>query len=356
MKPVHFFILIVLIITSCSNTEALTATNEIIITNQIKYEEIQEAITLTNTTQPTSTIVPTSTFTPTPPIYETQRQKIHQIMLTYGSVDEYYLSDQYWNKLQDDVSSQGKANRILTLEFHGDNYWMYDGSYSMTPEAFAEQMDWLMKNNYHFVTIHETEGYLEGWLDLPVKSIILTTDSGGGSKNSLARITQVFKNLDQKYGYRPHMQSYIWTNGMFPEETITCVDNSCWQAFYQAKDSGYFTFGTHTQTHRDFSKLTLEETFWDIGTSRTKIKENLDINVYALTWPFESCTPYEEQLRDFGITIGYGGWSKPITNAFTEASDTMSLCLPRLFPPNSEGFSGRPVGLTLEQMLDNAKK
>ena len=351
MKYLGWLLAIALFASSCSAAMAATpAVSSIPVTNPTLIPTATSISVL-----PTLTTVPTVTVAPK--VYEETRSKIRRIMEAYGSVDEYYLSDAYWDKLQKDIADSGTAKRILTLEFHGDNYWMYDGSYSLTPEAFAVQMDWLMKNNYHFVTIHETEGYIEGWLDLPAKSIILTTDSGGGSKNSLARITEVFKLLDKKYGYRPHMQSYIWTHGMFPEETVTCTDNACWQAFNTAKDSGYFSFGSHTQTHRDFSHLTLDDTLWDIKDSQKKILANLGIKVYAITWPFEACSPYENQIRETaGITIAYGGWSKPIKEAFTAKSDTMALCLPRLFPPNSEGYSGRPVGVTLEQMLDSAAK
>lgn len=353
MKYFTGFVLVVLVLSSCSVVKASTPVNA----NSTRVITQPVEVTKTVTMQPTMTPVPTQTTVPTPRIYEVQRQKVRQIVEKYGLVDEYYLSDSYWEKLQRDIAESGKAKRILTLEFHGDNYRMYDGSYSLTPEAFASQMDWLMKNNYHFVTIHETQGFLEGWLDLPTKSIILTTDSGGGSKNSLARISDVYKKLDQKYGYRPHMQSYIWTNGMLPEETITCVDNSCWEAFNKAKNTGYFTFGSHTQTHRNFGYLSLNDSLWDIEESQKKIEANLGVKVYAITWPFEACSLYEKQLREvLGITLAYGGWSKPIKDAFTEKSDSMSLCLPRLFPPNPEGFSGRPVGFTLEQMLESAAK
>lgn len=353
MKHLSVFVLFVLVLSSCSSVLALTPNP---VTQTPGLTQVIEK-TQTATVIPTPTQVVILTATPVLKPYEEQRLKIRQIMEVYGSVDEYYLSDSYWDKLEKDIKESGKAERILTLEFHGDNYWMYDGSYSLTPEAFASQMDWLMKNNYHFVTIHEVRGYLEGWLDLPTKSVILTTDSSGGSKYSLARISKVFSDLDQKYGYRPHMQSYLWTLVMLPEESVTCVDNACWDAFIKAKKSGYFTFGSHTETHRDFSRLSLQETLWDIRESQKKIETNLGIKVYAITWPFEACSPYEKQLREaLGITVAYGGWSKPIKDAFTAKGDTQALCLPRLFPPNSEGFSGRPVGFTLEQMFESARK
>jgi hypothetical protein len=138
---------------------------------------------------------------------------------------------------------------------------------------------------------------------------------------------------------------------MTPEETIECKDNSCWETFILAKNSGYFTFGTHSQSHDDFSLKDEIFTREDLQMSMDKIRDNIGLRVYAITWPFEACSPYLELLSSLGIKIGFGGSSKPILDAYVYKSDQQYMCLPRLFPPHGGGISARPNGKTLEQML-----
>lgn len=300
---------------------------------------------------PTATLAPTLEPTATPVPESENQKRIRAIMVTYGHVDEKYLTTEYWSKMDADIASQGPANRCLALEFHGDNYNFYDGSYSMTPESFMDQMTYLMENNYHFVTGPEELGFLEGWLRLPARCVILTTDSGAGSIHSMPRIIEDFQTLEAKYGYTPHMQSFIWTFGMTAEESSRCADNLCWLEFQKYLDSGYFTFGSHSQRHADFSTFSREETLWDLKTNQDKIKANLGLTVYGITWPLEACSPYPDILAKLGFKYAYGGWTRGMAQNYTYQSDNMPLCLPRLFPPNPDGYSGRPSGVMFPEML-----
>lgn len=295
------------------------------------------------------TVTPTATHTPE--IMMSERNEIRSLMEKYGRVDEHYLSNEYWMRYREQLQSYGEASRILSLEFHGDNYWMYDGGYSMTPESFEEQMQFLMERDYHFVTAIELEMFITGKLPLPARSIVLTTDSGNASHESIPRITLLFQKLEREYGYRPHMISAIWTMSMDEGESILCEDDACWSVFRNALDSGYFSFGTHTESHRDFASMSPEEGVSDIRQSINEIRVALGITVRGGTWPFESCPDYSDEL---GLEYFFGGRSYPIDDAYVHRGDELSMCLPRLFPPNPNGVSGRPNGLTLEQMLFNA--
>ncbi len=299
---------------------------------------------------PTQNLTEVVTKTPAP--YESQRQKIRALMEDYGFVEEYYLSDSYWSRLYERIDEFGVAEKIAALEFHGNNYSMYDGAYSMNPYEFYIQMEYLLKNQYHFVTIHELKGFLDGWLDLPKRSIILTTDSGYTSRESFESMMSQFSELESIYGYRVHMQSFIWTKGMTEEESSLCKEDVCWKTFLRAKESGFFTFGTHSQTHPEFEFQTTEFLKEDLEISIEKIRENIGLNVYAIAWPHESCSWDLEALEEISIDIGFGGLSKHTSDAFVYKNDQMYNCLPRLFPPNPGGYSSRPYGFTLEDILN----
>ncbi len=278
--------------------------------------------------------------------------RIQERMQSYGQVQEDYLSPEYRLRLSQAIEGQGEAAQILSLELHGDSYSMFEERYSLTPEIFYSQVETLLTEGYHFATIHEVEGFVYGWFPLPQKSVILTTDISSQTVNSLASIAQTFAALEQQYGVRPHMIVYPWTGDMLERPGIACEGDSCWQALRDARDSGFFTFGAHSQTHPDFSTVGFEQLETDWMTSRQAMLNNLGLNVYSLAWPFEVCSQDTQAMLNMGFTIGWGGVTKPITQNYTAWQDPAPLCLPRMFPPAISGVSMRPEGLTLEQMLD----
>jgi hypothetical protein len=362
IKGVRFVLVMcfIFVVNGCAGSSLAVAENYGSIEMEVSVETKTTTLVFTSTPSPIAMLVPTptivSSFTPTPiQKFEHQRQKIKELMKRYEDVQEYYLSDDYWNLLYQRIEKFGTAEKIAALELHGNNYNMYNGGYSLSPESFYIQIDYLMKNEYHFVTIHELEGFLEGWLDLPKRSIILTSDSGNPSRESNTSIIEQFSDLTLKYGYRPHIQSYIWTFNMTADESSKCKDDACWESFRDAMASGFFTFGTHSESHHAFEFETPGFLYEDLKQSIDEIYDNLGIRVYAITWPHESCSREMEILNNLGITIGFGGLSKPERDSFVYKEDAMNLCLPRLFPPNSGNInsqSSRPYGFTLQDILD----
>jgi len=308
----------------------------------------------TPTTGLTSTPGPSNPPTPTETvetIESSARDSIRNRMNSYGYINEDQLSDRYWETLTDRIALYGSARNILTLEYHCDDYTMYDGQYSMSPASFHDQVAYLMAQDYHFVTMHEAEGFVYGWLELPARSVILTTDISDLHVASLQSITRTFSDLESIYGYTPHMLAFIWTNAM---NAGKCSNNTCWNILNEANESGYFTFGSHSATHRDFKQISEAEGAIDLQTSNLAILSNMGINSFALAWPFETCSPYPNSLGSLGITLAWGGSTKPLPKNFTSLLDPRPLCLPRLLPPNIQGISMRPSGMTLPEMLDSA--
>ena len=304
---------------------------------------------------PTSTA--TATAVPSPTVDSLQNlpaqwSPIQQRMQSYGQIQEYYLSPEYRQSLSQAIAEQGEAGQILSLELHGDSYSMFEERYSLTPEIFYSQVEYLLTEGYHFATIHEVEGFVYGWFPLPVKTVILTTDISSQTVNSLSSIAQTFAALEQQYGVRPHMIVYPWTGDMLERPGIACEGDSCWQALRDARDSEFFTFGAHSQTHPDFSTVGFEQLETDWLTSKQAMLNNLGLNVYSLAWPFEVCSQDTQAMLNMGFTIGWGGVTKPIAQNYTAWQDPAPLCLPRMFPPAISGISMRPEGLTLQQMLD----
>ncbi len=243
------------------------------------------------------------------------------------------------------IEKYGPATKALSLEFHGDEYWHYNGAYSMDTSTFTWLMTWLQENEVWAINQDELIGFLDGTLQLPARSVILTTDSGRASVESLQRMIPILQDTGM------HFISFIWTMQMMPEETAACPNNLCWETFLKAKESGVFSFGTHSEYHVPLAEKDEAFMFKDISLSMREIEENLGITPQILGWPLESYPPFGEKIAKLGIKAAFGGLSRPLDQCSVYAQDPLRYNLPRLLPPNRQDRrSGRPFGMTIDDL------
>lgn len=286
--------------------------------------------THTATTVPTAT--PTATATPEPTRVLSLRE---QRLLTH---EEERLRR---------LALHGPARTLTSLEYHGNSYTFNGGVIDMNPERFHQQMRWLQENDIHTVTFDELHGFLDGSLDLPLGSIILTTDSGMKSHKSMPEMLEVLAETGN------HFLSFIWTISMDASESLTCKDDFCWKMFADAHATGLISLGTHTESHDDFALMSAKDGLADIRGSQQEIFDHLGVMVNSISWPFESIPEWAPQLAEIGILSGFGGTTRPLSECYAEKGDDLNLRyrLPRLLPPNTNGESSRPFKYTLERIL-----
>jgi peptidoglycan/xylan/chitin deacetylase (PgdA/CDA1 family) len=246
------------------------------------------------------------------------------------------------------VHKYGPATRIPALEFHGDNYYFFDGAYCMNPSTFKYLMTWLQENEVWAASADEVVAYLLGNLTLPARSIILTTDSGNTSIESVPRMIPVL----QKTGM--HFISFIWTRYMLASESESCREDICWNTFRDARDSGVFSFGTHSETHRDLALLSQKVGVEDLLTSKKEIEYFLGVSPQLISWPFESIPTWAPVLAEHGFVGAFAGNSRlTMLENVTLPGDPEPWSLPRLLPPNIGSLtSGRPAGKSMQQLME----
>jgi peptidoglycan/xylan/chitin deacetylase (PgdA/CDA1 family) len=217
----------------------------------------------------------------------------------------------------------------------------------MNPDTFQYLMEWLQEHDVWAMTSEEVVGFINGTMEMPARSVILTTDSGNTSQDSLKRMTPLLKRTGM------HFISFIWTHNMATGEHDLCVSDRCWEAFREAKDSGVFSFGTHTESHRDFATLTEEEGLRDILQSASEIEDNLGIFPNLISWPFESYPHWAEVLGDYGFDGGFAGNCRfAMVKNVVMFNEPLRWSLPRVLPPNPVTLvSGRPAGLDIGEMM-----
>lgn len=296
---------------------------------------------------PTLTPTATSTATPTLPPTITPSPTQNPDPATWTK--EEVLTNHEKERLAY-LEEQGPAKSIPALEYHGDNYRIPFGAavVELAPEGFESQMAWFHENHVHAVTGEELRQWLNGNLELPARSVILTFDLGNNGLNSVPRMLEVFRKY-QMFGLFT-----ITHYGMDAGTSILCPDDRCWDAFRVAHNSGYVTIGTHTITHRDFSTIDRVEGLAEIENSKRIIEEKIGngCEVFILTWPLEAVPSWAKELKTIGIDIAFGGNTYPILqNAAWLDKPEDWFKLPRILPPNSNGLSGRPGGKTLEDIM-----
>lgn len=97
----------------------------------------------------------------------------------------------------------GKAENIPVLLYHHiaakeeiEEYgWENNGSIIST-ESFKEQMEYLNKNDYHTATLNELELFIDGKLELPKKTVVITFDDGYLSN------TEYVYPIMKRYGFK----------------------------------------------------------------------------------------------------------------------------------------------------------
>ncbi|HKZ44045.1 MAG TPA: polysaccharide deacetylase family protein [Anaerolineales bacterium] len=247
------------------------------------------------------------------------------------------------------IQKYGPAASIPAFEFHGDNYYFFGGAYCMNPDTFKTLMSWFKENEVWPLTSDEVVAYLQGTIDLPSRSVILTTDSGNTSKTSLVRMIPVLQETGM------HFISMIWTRFMIASESSVCLDDTCWNVFREARDSGVYSFGSHTESHSDFALFTQDEGLADILQSKQEIEDNLGFSPQLISWPFESVPSWAPVLSDYGFFGAFAGVNhRPtIKDCSILPSDPSPWDLPRILPPNIGTLtSGRPDGKTILEIME----
>ncbi len=290
---------------------------------------------------PTLTVAPTFTITSIPtPVAPTKTPSVREKWILAHDQERIQL-----------INEQGVAQTIPALEYHGDNYFFsYDNGavVELGPEGFRAQMKWFHDNSVHAVTGEELVEWLHGEIELPSKSVLLTFDLSSRSKESVSRMLAVFEEFNM------HGIFTIMVVKTDARETIECPNDSCWQAFRDAYNSGMATIGSHTITHRDFANVSPEDGLAELAESKRIIEENIPgcvLNI--LTWPFESVPSWGSRIQEIGFEAAFGGNTYPILkNAAQLAKPEDWYRLPRVLPPNSTGISGRPNNKTLKEIME----
>ena len=84
------------------------------------------------------------------------------------------------NSLPNRCSRDPNLNEFTILSYHeiSNRNETLDLSYTVTPLDFKQQVDWLINQGYHFISMDDIINHRENGAALPMKSVLLTFDDG----------------------------------------------------------------------------------------------------------------------------------------------------------------------------------
>lgn len=227
--------------------------------------------------------------------------------LEYGQIDQIYAETQVVPP-----ASVPTLNRPLgpgeifipILMYHHirvnprpyDSTW---ASLNVSPSLLDSELNYLVNNGYHVITLDDLENALVNGGSLPDNPIVLTFDDG--YENFYTDAYPILKKHNLK------ATIFVITQGVANNAAYLT-----WPQIKEMNDSGLITIGAHTQHHPNLPDLTDALIQNEIVGSRDDIKNHLGSNPKWFAYPYGSYTNFiVSEVR----TAGFSGAVSTIFSA-----------------------------------------
>lgn len=177
----------------------------------------------------------------------------------------------------------GEAVAIPILMYHHLNPLPANASemlrtWTVAPEQFAAQLDYLQARGFHTITFKQLIDFFEHGAPLPTQPIILTIDDGW-----IDAYTVALPEL-QKRG----MVAVFFVPTNYATAGGELLMN--WEQVQELNRAG-MEIGGHTISHEDLTKINLNEARRQLVESKTILEEKIGQPVIALSYPYGAYNP-----------------------------------------------------------------
>ncbi|ATE60923.1 polysaccharide deacetylase [Thauera sinica] len=183
----------------------------------------------------------------------------------------------------------------------GDAHNDWERKYCVSPSRFAEHMDLLRARGWHAVTLRQFLDWLDGSVELPAQSFLLTFDDG-------------FLGVHEHAA--PVLQSLGWPATVFLVSTLVgkrdtwCEAHNPSGATYPLMDAHHlrelqscgFRFESHTRSHPDLPTLDDDALGAELAGSRAELQDLLGSPIEYLAYPFGR---HDERVVQAARNVGY---------------------------------------------------
>lgn len=213
--------------------------------------------------------------------------------------------------------SPGESVVIPILMYHHLNTLASNASetlrtWTVAPEQFAAQLDYLQARGFHTITFKQLVDFFERGAPLPEHPIILTFDDAW-----IDHYTVAYPELSRR-----KMVGVFFVPTNYADAGGKLLMN--W-AQVQEMDRDGMEIGAHTISHEDLTKTNLQEARRQLVVGKERIEEKLGHPIVSLSYPFGAYNP-----RIVAETGAAGYQAAVILCCGYKQQSDMLLMLPRI--------------------------
>ena len=180
------------------------------------------------------------------------------------------------------------------LTYHNISY--EKGSFFVSPENFAKQMEYINKKGYEVITLDELVVSIKNKKQLKRNKVVITFDDG--YKDNFTYAYPILK----KFSFPATI--FLVTNFIGKEFKGDGKEFLSWNEVMAMSKDGIF-FGGHTKTHFDLGEVSDEKfTFEEIAGSKKAIEEKTGMQVDYFCYPSGA---FNEKTKELVVQAGYKG-------------------------------------------------
>ena len=182
-----------------------------------------------------------------------------------------------------------------------EEYGWEDNSSIVSVNSFSEQMEYLNDNNYYTATLEELELFIDGELELPRNTVVITFDDG-----YLSNVEYAYPIM-KSYGFKGSIFMVGQTSmrdesGLAPGELLHIPGNDVYK-YEDVFEFGCHTFGLHDKNGEGIPLLqssSKEEVVADLT-------KNLELfNTKYMAYPYGSYNQDNiSQIQELGYTMAF---------------------------------------------------
>ena len=193
------------------------------------------------------------------------------------------------------------GTRVPALMYHHVGPALGLGALSVTPEAFAKQMQWLARRGYHPITASDWQAWCKEGKQLPPKPVLLTFDDGYADLARYAfpvlrfhQFTATVFVVSQFGG----MNTWDRPTGLPTTPLLSAQQVGEWARMG-------IEFGSHSRTHCDLRKCTSAELETEVVGSADDLARILGQRPVSFAYPYGEYDEKVMQLvqRTYGIAF-----------------------------------------------------
>lgn len=219
----------------------------------------------------------------------------------------------------------GPFDGVIVLEYH--RVHDDDSIYSISPNLFDQQMQYLAQNGYTVISLEQLEDGLTNKAPLPSKSVLITFDDGYEDNYSSA--------LPILEKYNMHSVVFIIVDKVGQQNYLTWDEIKEMQARNTEIES-------HTLSHQSLLGLNLDEQKKEIEASKFILEQHLGHPVTYFSYPYGD---FNSSMFSLLQNAGYHGAFSGITGINFPGQNTFAIKRVDVLKPKSGiwGFTLLPM-------------